>query len=165
MPLTVVDALGRTLVVEVRPQRIVSLVPSLTEVLFAFGLDEEIVGVTRFCVEPRDGVAGKTKVGGTKSLDIGKIEKLDPDLVIASAEENSVGGVRRLIEGGLPVFVTLPTSRASRTIQDGEIPFSPGDHTLARVYDDVTGRLKYQFEAETWEPVSETGVPWCFPKS
>lgn len=110
MPLTVVDALGRTFVVETRPQRIVSLVPSLTEALFAFGLDEEIVGVTRFCVEPRDGVAGKAKVGGTKSLDVRKIEKLDPDLVIASAEENSVGDVRRLIEGGLAVFVTLPTS-------------------------------------------------------
>lgn len=110
VPLTVVDALGRTLVVEARPQRIVSLVPSLTEALFAFGLDEEIVGVTRFCVEPRDGVAGKTKVGGTQSLDLGKIEKLGPDLVIASAEDNSVADVRRLIEGGFPVFVTLPTS-------------------------------------------------------
>lgn len=112
MPLTVVDALGRSLVVEAPPRRIVSLVPSLTEALFAFGLDDEIVGITRFCVEPREGVAGKAKVGGTKSLDVGKIRKLKPELVIASAEENSGGDVRRLIEGGLPVFVTLPTSVA-----------------------------------------------------
>ena len=110
VPLTVVDALGRTLVVEARPQRIVSLVPSLTEALFAFGLDGEIAGITRFCTEPRDGVADKTKVGGTKSLDIGKIAKLGPDLVIASAEENNVADVSSLIDSGLPVFVTLPTS-------------------------------------------------------
>ncbi|HVP12828.1 MAG TPA: hypothetical protein VMV94_16755 [Phycisphaerae bacterium] len=54
-------------------------------------------------------------------------------------------------------FVSMPTSsQPSKVIQDGDIPFSPGDHTLARVYDDITGRLKYQFEAKTWEPVSET---------
>ena len=115
VPLTVVDALGRTLVLQARSQRIVSLVPSLTEALFAFGLDEEIVGVTRFCVEPRDGVAGKTKVGGTKSLDIGKIAKLRPDLVIASAEENSVADVRSLIERG---------DRKSTRLNSSHIPLS-----------------------------------------
>jgi len=54
-------------------------------------------------------------------------------------------------------FVSMPpTTQPGRVMQDGEIPpFSPGDHTLARVYDDITGRLKYQFEAKTWEPVAE----------
>jgi lipopolysaccharide export system protein LptA len=62
-------------------------------------------------------------------------------------------------EGGeaLRKFVSMPPStQPTRVIQDGDIPFSPGDHTLARVYDDITGRLKYQFEAKTWAPVSET---------
>ena len=109
-PLTLVDALGRSLTVRQRPERIVSLVPSLTEVLFAFGLEREIVGVTRFCVEPRQGVAGKTKVGDTKALDVTKIRALRPDLVVASAEENSPADVAQLIDHGCPVFVTLATS-------------------------------------------------------
>jgi ABC-type Fe3+-hydroxamate transport system substrate-binding protein len=108
-PLTLVDALGRSLTVRQRPERIVSLVPSLTEALFAFGLEREIVGVTRFCVEPRQGVAGKTKVGDTKALDIAKIGGLKPDLVVASAEENSPADVAQLIDHGCPVFVTLAT--------------------------------------------------------
>ena len=87
-----------------------SLVPSLSEALFAFGLSERIVGVTRFCVEPREGVAGKAKVGGTKTLDVAAVEALRPDLIIASAEENRAEDVRRLIDGGWPVFVTLPTT-------------------------------------------------------
>ena len=109
-PLTIADALGRLLTIRQRPERIVSLVPSLTEALFAFGLEQEIVGVTRFCVEPRQGVAGKTKVGGTKALDVAKIKALKPDLVIASAEENSLEDVTQLIDRGCPVFVILPTS-------------------------------------------------------
>jgi ABC-type Fe3+-hydroxamate transport system substrate-binding protein len=109
-PLTLADAWGRLLTVRQRPERIVSLVPSLTEALFAFGLEQEVVGVTRFCVEPRKGVAGKTKVGGTKALDVAKIKALKPDLVVASAEENSPGDVAQLIDYGFPVFVTLVTS-------------------------------------------------------
>jgi len=85
-------------------------VPSLSEALFAFGLSERIVGVTRFCVEPGEGVAGKAKVGGTKTLDVAAVEALRPDLIIASAEENREEDVRRLIDGGWPVFVTLPTT-------------------------------------------------------
>ncbi len=53
-------------------------------------------------------------------------------------------------------FVTRPTTQGVQTLQGGEIAFKPGDQTMARVYDDVTGRLKYQFEAKTWEPISET---------
>jgi len=109
-PLTLADAWGRLLTVRQRPERIVSLVPSLTEALFAFGLEREIVGVTRFCVEPPQGVAGKTKVGGTKALDVAKIKALEPDLVVASAEENSPEDVAQLIDHGCPVFVTLVTS-------------------------------------------------------
>lgn len=109
-PLTVVDALGRSITIGQRPERIVSLVPSLTEALFAFGLEQEIAGVTRFCVEPRRGVAGKTKVGGTKALDVAKIEALKPDLVIAGAEENRPADISQLIDHGRPVFVTMVTS-------------------------------------------------------
>jgi len=109
--LTITDALGRPFAAGgAAPERIVSLVPSLSEALFAFGLGERIAGVTRFCVEPREGVAGKAKVGGTKTLDVAAVVALRPDLIIASAEENRAEDVRRLIDGGWPVFVTLPTT-------------------------------------------------------
>jgi ABC-type Fe3+-hydroxamate transport system substrate-binding protein len=107
-----VDGLGRTLEVKSPPRRIVSLVPSLTEALFVFGVGEAVVGVTDFCVEPKEGVAAKAKVGGTKALDVAQVEALRPDLVVASAEENRREDIQALVHAGLPVFVTLPTTVA-----------------------------------------------------
>ncbi len=94
------------------PRRIVSLVPSWTEALFAFGLAESVVGVTTFCVEPADGVAAKARVGGTKTLDPERVQDLAPDLVIANAEENRQEDIEQLIAAGLTVFVTFPRSVA-----------------------------------------------------
>ncbi len=108
-----VDALGRTLEVKSPPRRIVSLVPSLTEALFVFGVGEAVVGVTNFCVEPREAVAAKTKVGGTKTLNVAQVVELRPDLVVASAEENRKEDMEALVREGLPVFVTLPRSVAA----------------------------------------------------
>lgn len=107
-----VDALGRRLEVRSPLRRIVSLVPSLTEALFVFGVGEAVVGVTNFCVEPREAVATKARVGGTKALDVERIVALRPDLVVASAEENRREDIQVLVEAGLPVFVALPTSVA-----------------------------------------------------
>jgi ABC-type Fe3+-hydroxamate transport system substrate-binding protein len=107
-----VDALGRTLEVRSPPRRIVSLVPSLTEALFVFGVGEAVLGVTDFCVEPREAVATRARVGGTKALDVERIVALRPDLVVASAEENRREDIQALVEAGLPVFVALPTSVA-----------------------------------------------------
>jgi len=108
-----VDALDRTLEVKSPPRRIVSLVPSLTEALFVFGLEKAVVGVTNFCVEPKEAVAGKTKVGGTKTLDVPRVLALKPDLVVASAEENRKEDIQALVREGLPVFVTLPATVAA----------------------------------------------------
>lgn len=68
--------------------RIVSLVPSLTELLFDLGLDDSIVGRTRFCIRPENKVKDIPIIGGTKSLHIDKILSLEPDLIIANHEEN-----------------------------------------------------------------------------
>jgi ABC-type Fe3+-hydroxamate transport system substrate-binding protein len=103
---TYADALGRTLTLAAPPQRIVSLVPSLTEALFAFGLGDRVAGVTRFCVEPPEGVRDKPKVGGTKNVDVAKLLSLRPDLVIANQEENTREDIERIIAAGAPVFVT-----------------------------------------------------------
>ncbi len=96
------------------PERIVSLVPSVTEALFALGLGERVVGVTDWCVHPRPAVDRVPKIGGTKDADPDRIEAVRPDLVIANQEENTQRVVRRLERAGLPVWVTYP-----RTVADG----------------------------------------------
>src|SRR5438132_13852632 len=102
------DALSRPIESQRAPTRIVSLVPSITEALFTFGLGDSVVGVTRFCVEPREAVAAKAKVGGTKTLDVTQVRQLEPDLVIANVEECRPEGVRQLIAAELSVMVTFP---------------------------------------------------------
>lgn len=103
---TYTDALGRTLTIARPPERIVSLVPSITETLFAFGAGDRVAGVTRFCTEPKDAVRGKPRVGGTKDVDRERVLALRPDLVVANAEENTQADVQALMEAGLPVWVT-----------------------------------------------------------
>jgi ABC-type Fe3+-hydroxamate transport system substrate-binding protein len=71
------------------PKRIISVVPSQTELLFDLGLDNEIVGVTKFCIHPADKVKSKAIVGGTKTLHLDRIHALQPDLIIANKEENT----------------------------------------------------------------------------
>ena len=88
-------------------QRIVSLVPSLTELLADLGLDAEVVGLTRFCVHPEGWKARKTIVGGTKNVDVARVRSLSPTLVIANQEEN----VREQVEAigaFAPVLLTEP---------------------------------------------------------
>ncbi len=70
------------------PKRIISVVPSQTELLFDLGLDEEVIGITKFCVHPDSWFHTKTRVGGTKKLNISLIRSLQPDLIIANKEEN-----------------------------------------------------------------------------
>lgn len=91
-------------------RRIVSLVPSLTEGLFALGLGPRVVGVTDWCIHPAEGVAGLPKLGGTKNPDLAAILALAPDLVIANHEENRRQDVERLVAAGIPVWVTYPRS-------------------------------------------------------
>ena len=96
------------------PQRIVSLVPSLTEALFALGLGARVVGVTDWCVHPAESVGRLPKVGGTKTPDLAAIRALTPDLVIANHEENRRTDIESLERAGLRVWVTYP-----RTVRDG----------------------------------------------
>ena len=88
--------MGELVKVPLHPQRIISLVPSQTKLLFDLGLDEEIVGVTRFCIHPGNKVSEKTRVGGTKDFDIDKIKSLNPDLIIGNKEENYEEGIAEL---------------------------------------------------------------------
>lgn len=70
------------------PKRIISLVPSQTELLYDLGLEDETIGITKFCVHPEKWFRMKTRIGGTKTINIEKIKSLQPDLIIANKEEN-----------------------------------------------------------------------------
>jgi ABC-type Fe3+-hydroxamate transport system substrate-binding protein len=81
-----------------KPKRIVSLVPSQTELLYDLGLDAETVGITKFCVHPDEWFRNKARVGGTKSVHIDCVKALEPDLIIANKEENVKEQVEALSE-------------------------------------------------------------------
>ncbi len=99
------DQMNRNVNVPASPQRIVSIVPSQTELLFDLGLDDRIVGITRFCIHPKDKCAGISKVGGTKKLQMEKIYALEPDLIIANKEENNKDQLMDLAER-YPVWIS-----------------------------------------------------------
>ncbi len=99
------DQLHRTIELACPPKRIISLVPSQTELLLDWGLHEEVVGITKFCVYPKHAVAGKVKIGGTKKFHFERIDALKPDLIIANKEENYQEGIERLAEK-YPVWIS-----------------------------------------------------------
>lgn len=100
-----IDQLGNQHTFKTTPKRIVSLVPSQTELLYDLGLEEEIVGITKFCVHPRHLKATKQIVGGTKQVKYDKIKALQPDIIIANKEENTKEIVEELSKI-CPVWVT-----------------------------------------------------------
>lgn len=110
--MTFTDQLGNTIVLEKYPERIISIVPSQTELLWDLGLDEEVIGITKYCVHPKNWFETKTKVGGTKKLDLQKIRSLSPDLIIANKEENDQKQVEELIK-----FFPVWTSQISNLEQ------------------------------------------------
>ena len=100
-----IDQLGNQHTFKTTPKRIVSLVPSQTELLYDLGLEEEIVGITKFCVHPKHLKATKQIVGGTKQVKYDKIKALQPDIIIANKEENTKEIVEELSKI-CPVWVT-----------------------------------------------------------
>lgn len=92
------DQMKRTIRLEEIPRRIVSLVPSQTELLYDLGLNEEVVGITKFCIYPEIWFKSKQRIGGTKSLQIAKIRSLNPDLIIGNKEENTKEQIEELLE-------------------------------------------------------------------
>ena len=87
--MTIFDHLGRKLMLRATPKCIVSLVPSQTELLIDLGLEESLIGITKFCVHPENLRKEKRVVGGTKSVRIDKIEALKPDIILCNKEENT----------------------------------------------------------------------------
>lgn len=89
MTKTIKDQLSRTLVLPSWPFRIISLVPSETELLVDLGLEDYIVGITKFCVHPNHLKTTKEIVGGTKNISFEKIKNLKPTIILCNKEENT----------------------------------------------------------------------------
>lgn len=105
MPPIITDQMGRKVQLSAPPLRIVSLVPSQTELLAELNLDKEVVGITKFCVHPEDWFRSKTRVGGTKEVKMKVIADLSPNLIIGNKEENSPEDIRAL-EKDYPVWMS-----------------------------------------------------------
>lgn len=118
--------LGRAVDVPARPERIISLVPSQTELLFDLGVGPRVVGLTRYCVHPAAEVARATVVGGTKTLRMDVVESLDPDLVIGNKEENDRGAIEALA-ARYPVWMS-------------DVRDLPGAFAMIRQVGDLVGR-------------------------
>jgi len=101
----ITDQTGRLLEYPQVPQRIISLVPSQTELLYHLGLNEEVVGITKFCIRPEHWFHRKTRVGGTKGIKIDTIRQLEPDLIIANKEENVKEQIVEL-EKHFPIYIS-----------------------------------------------------------
>jgi ABC-type Fe3+-hydroxamate transport system substrate-binding protein len=110
----VVDDRGRELWLARPPRRIVSLVPSDTDTLFALGCGDRVVGRTAYCVEPAGAVEVVPSCGGTKDVDVDAVVALGPDLVVANQEENTRAALERIARAGVAVLVSFP-----RRVADG----------------------------------------------
>lgn len=99
------DQIGHQFELDSFPKRIISIVPSQTELLFDLGLDNEVIGITKFCIHPKEWFKSKNRVGGTKTLNIDKILSLKPDLIIANKEENTESEIKAL-QKVFPVYTS-----------------------------------------------------------
>lgn len=99
------DQMGRSVNLESVPERIISLVPSQTELLYDLGLGDRIAGQTIFCIHPENRFKSAAKVGGTKKLNLDKIRRLKPDLIIGNKEENEQSQIEQL-EKEFPVWMS-----------------------------------------------------------
>jgi ABC-type Fe3+-hydroxamate transport system substrate-binding protein len=113
----IIDDIGQQLSTDICYNRIISLVPSTTETLFSLGLGDRVVGCTRFCVHPQPNIRSITKIGGTKNINIDRIQKLQPDIILANAEENTKEIFEELRKYNFPLYIAFP-QKVSDALQD-----------------------------------------------
>lgn len=101
----VTDQMHRTIEINKPLKRIVSIVPSQSELIWDFGLEKELIGITKFCIHPHHMATSVTLVGGTKNLNIQKIRELQPDIIIANKEENDQSQIEELAKE-FPVWIS-----------------------------------------------------------
>ena len=145
--------------------RIVSLIPSTTELLCDLGLADALVGITVYCREPADVVRGKTRIGGEKDPDLERIRALAPDLVIANVEENVREHVDVLRAWGIPVHVTYPRTVVGAIAMIRELGQVTGAAARATELADELETLLARTRAATagWPPARVFYAIWREP--
>ncbi|MEP7371799.1 MAG: helical backbone metal receptor [Chitinophagaceae bacterium] len=135
------DQTGHTIFLENTPKRIISLVPSQTELLFDLGLDEEVIAITKFCVHPPEWFYTKRRIGGTKKLHIDIIHQLQPDLIIANKEENVKEQIEELAKD-YPVWISDVTDLPTAYEMIEQIGLLTGKYEKAK---DIVSTIKADF--------------------
>ena len=153
--MTVTDQLGRRVTLPYPPLRIVSLVPSQTELLLDLGLRKQLVGVTKFCVHPHYARHGASVVGGTKNFNFDLIESVRPDLIIGNKEENYQEGITRL-QQNYPVWLSDISNLSEALLMINQVGQLTGKTHLA---EPLAAEISRAFAAL---PVVEAAIPTAY---
>lgn len=154
--------MAREIVFVREPRRIVSLVPSDTDSLFAIGLGDAVVGRTRYCVEPAGRVDDVPICGGTKDVDVDAVCDLSPELILANQEENSRANLEVLAQRGYPLFVSFPRRVADGIAHVARLARLCGVAKDSSVVDLL--RQAYELLRDPPDPVLDAFVPiWMDP--
>ncbi len=145
------DALGDVVVLPAPARRIVSLIPSITETLFALGCGDRVIGRTTWCIHPASGVATVPTVGGTKDPDVDRIRALAPDLILANKEENRLEDVARLRHLA-PVHVSYPRTLDGLLDHLGELGVLLGERGRTDRLRDEIAEARVRFHAHPRTP-------------
>ncbi|MGB1311773.1 MAG: helical backbone metal receptor [Leucothrix sp.] len=152
----------RTIELATPAKRIVSLVPSQTELLFAMGAGESVVGITKFCTEPSESVAVIKKVGGTKQFDFAAIAALKPDLIIGNKEENYPEGIEQLAQD-YPVWMSdIVTLEDSLAMIRGLGELSGKVHEAAEMANTISNRFN-ELRDQSFPPAKVAYFIWQKP--
>jgi ABC-type Fe3+-hydroxamate transport system substrate-binding protein len=144
------DQLGQEIQIPYPPKKIISIVPSQTELLFDLGLGEEIIGVTKFCVHPEEKIKSMTKVGGTKNLNIEKIKSLQPDLIIGNKEENEEQQVKKL-RNDFPIWMS-----DIKTLKDAYVMITEAGEMVNRSQPAISMVERIKSEFSEWVQLRST---------
>lgn len=147
----------------VGPMRIVSLVPSLTELLFELGLGPQLVGRTGFCVHPRDAVRAVPKVGGTKTVDVDAVLALSPTHLVVNVDENEKPTVERLARHVPEVVVTHPLKLADNLALYEAFGDRFGRAPEARALIDRLNAARDALAMQQWSPREAVYLIWKDP--
>lgn len=144
------------------PKRIVSLVPSQTELLYDLGLDDEVIGITKFCLHPEKWWKSKKRIGGTKTLHLDTIKSLYPDLIIANKEENTKEQIEQLA-ADFPVWTSNINTLNDAVMMIEELGKICDKHLIAQ---SLINSIKKQFlslNIEYYQPKSVVYLIWKSP--
>lgn len=162
----VTDQMGRSVGVPENPSRIVSLVPSQTELLYDLGLEEEVVGITEYCVHPEHWLKEKAIVGGTKNTKLKRIDELEPDLIIGNKEENTKKKIEKL-EERYPVWMSDVADIPDALSMIQELGWLTGRSEKAEALAERIGEGFERLQASTGDQSTPTAYfiwkdPWMF---